>query len=720
MIQVFTNILGTPGSFVLDYVANPVNGGSWLQTSQEARVTCPWAVAGVFRNLRIKLSANATDTQTFTLKKNGSATALTLSITSGNSLGTVTGVDVSVAPGDTFSLLVVGAGTAQEVRSILEFEPTAARASGYATSVSDQLTHATATRYNGAIRGDAQWASSSSLNSANVCGVAGVFDGLYLRLDAAPGAGTSYAFTIYKNDVAQDGAGGTPNTVVTVANAATTGNASFSLTVAVGDLLELRCVPTGTPATVRAQYALAFTSTSAGYSHFCGRSSSLPSNSATTYNNPSFRGGTRAWDATETDDENLVGVTAFALRGLTVAMAGAPGGSASYTFSGRVNAASPAGAPSIAIVGAATAGTDTSGAMSLASGDTFSIQSVPASTPSSNAASWAFGMFISPPQLRGSFVAGETTTVTASRAAAFGLDGGTNVHDEEGKFKIFGDLEATGVATLPGLIIPAHATSHESGGADPIQLDDLAAPSDNTDLNASTSLHGLLRKLSGVSTEYLGGDGAWSTPAGSGDIQTLLDGISTTQGVVLYYNGTNWVALGTGTSGQFLQTQGAAANPQWATAASGSGVVVQVKNTQTGAVATGTTVIPVDDTIPQNTEGDEYMTLAITPTSATNTLKIEVRLFASSANATNWMTGALFQDSTADAIAVGAAFNTTATSFNPVIITHYMVAGTTSATTFKVRAGANGAGTTTFNGQSTARRFGGRLASSITISEIVP
>src|SRR5262249_44274716 len=37
-----------------------------------------------------------------------------------------------------------------------------------------------------------------------------------------------------------------------------------------------------------------------------------------------------------------------------------------------------------------------------------------------------------------------------------------------------------------------------------------------------------------------------------------------TQGDVLYNNGTNWVCLATGTSGQFLKTLGAAANPAWA------------------------------------------------------------------------------------------------------------------------------------------------------------
>ena len=54
--------------------------------------------------------------------------------------------------------------------------------------------------------------------------------------------------------------------------------------------------------------------------------------------------------------------------------------------------------------------------------------------------------------------------------------------------------------------------------------------------------------------------------------------------------------------------------------------VVQVVNVQSGASATGTTVIPDDDTIPQNDEGDEYLTLAITPKSASNILVIEITL----------------------------------------------------------------------------------------------
>lgn len=57
--------------------------------------------------------------------------------------------------------------------------------------------------------------------------------------------------------------------------------------------------------------------------------------------------------------------------------------------------------------------------------------------------------------------------------------------------------------------LKGHKTSHQSGGADAIKLDDLAAPDDNTDLNASVSKHGLLPKLSGSSGDALRGDGTW-------------------------------------------------------------------------------------------------------------------------------------------------------------------------------------------------------------------
>lgn len=61
-----------------------------------------------------------------------------------------------------------------------------------------------------------------------------------------------------------------------------------------------------------------------------------------------------------------------------------------------------------------------------------------------------------------------------------------------------------------------HAPSHKSGGTDPIKLDELAAPTDITTLNVSTTAHGLTPKLPNDATKYLDGTGAYTVPPGGG------------------------------------------------------------------------------------------------------------------------------------------------------------------------------------------------------------
>jgi len=74
------------------------------------------------------------------------------------------------------------------------------------------------------------------------------------------------------------------------------------------------------------------------------------------------------------------------------------------------------------------------------------------------------------------------------------------------------DGVATGADVTGSNAPQAHASSHASGGSDAVKLDDLASPDDNTDLNATTSAHGLLPKLGGGSTNFLRADGTWNAP----------------------------------------------------------------------------------------------------------------------------------------------------------------------------------------------------------------
>jgi len=147
-----------------------------------------------------------------------------------------------------------------------------------------------------------------------------------------------------------------------------------------------------------------------------------------------------------------------------------------------------------------------------------------------------------------------------------------------------------------------------------------------------------------------------------------------------------------------------------------SGSTVQVQSTQSGAVATTTTIMPFDDTVCQITEGSEFLTRAITPTNAANKLRIEV-VFNASMSGVSYATVALFQDAAANALACGSKYGLNG-SYEQVCFSHTMTAGTTSPITFRVRAGMHMAGTLTMNGDGGARRLGGILFSSITVTEI--
>lgn len=148
-----------------------------------------------------------------------------------------------------------------------------------------------------------------------------------------------------------------------------------------------------------------------------------------------------------------------------------------------------------------------------------------------------------------------------------------------------------------------------------------------------------------------------------------------------------------------------------------TGLIVQDVLTLSSAAATGTTTIPLDDTIPQITEGTEFLTATITPTNVANRLIIEAVLHISSDTGSRHLIGALFQGAGANALAVSSAFMATAAAFTVLVIRHEMAAGTTSATTFRIRAGTDAAATVTLNGLSSVRKFGGATLSAFRVTE---
>lgn len=193
----------------------------------------------------------------------------------------------------------------------------------------------------------------------------------------------------------------------------------------------------------------------------------------------------------------------------------------------------------------------------------------------------------------------------------------------------------------------------------------------------------------------------------------------------VYYTGTAVTSKAMKVLGYVESTQATAGT--WATSPSKvqlysagvplHGAEIQVISTDTGAVATGTTTIPFDDTIPQITEGTEFMTATITPTSATSIIVIEVKAFMAASAAVRILS-AIFQDATANALGAAATLSSATNCSSNHSYSIKLQAGTTSATTFRFRAGPESAATVTFNGSAGGRIFGGVMASSLRIYEV--
>ena len=146
--------------------------------------------------------------------------------------------------------------------------------------------------------------------------------------------------------------------------------------------------------------------------------------------------------------------------------------------------------------------------------------------------------------------------------------------------------------------------------------------------------------------------------------------------------------------------------------------LVQVVNATYNTYDTTTTTCGLDNTIPQISELEEFMTASITPTNTNNTLIVQFQAPVGMNSSSGPFIVAMFQDSTSNAIAVSA---TAENSGNYSQTNHMTFIKTgsigTSSTTFKMRYGSDG-GTTAINGTSSAQLFNGCPTATLTIWEI--
>lgn len=244
----------------------------------------------------------------------------------------------------------------------------------------------------------------------------------------------------------------------------------------------------------------------------------------------------------------------------------------------------------------------------------------------------------------------------------------------------------------------------------------------------------LCKDVSGVTELYWMDSAGTITQLTSGG-KILISSIviaSEARGDIITRGASAWGRTAIGTSGKFLRSDGT--DPGWNTIQDGdilatilpAGVVVQTQKTVSAAYASlgSTQGAAYDDTLPQNTEGNALTALntAITPKVTTNLLVIIAKVHLSTAGNGQPMNLHLHQDATANAIAAEIGYSAIAASYaHAMTLVHVMAAGTTSETTFKLRAGdVSGANAMHLNGTSDAggRKLGGALVSSLTIFEV--
>lgn len=173
------------------------------------------------------------------------------------------------------------------------------------------------------------------------------------------------------------------------------------------------------------------------------------------------------------------------------------------------------------------------------------------------------------------------------------------------------------------------------------------------------------------------------------------------------------------------------ANAAIDTIQAGAPAVGQIVYADTTAVilGAGAGTIPFDNTIPQQSEGSEFLTVTITPASASSFLLVEaVAWLSESANHSNQVIGAIFRDADADAIVAGwASIGFQNVSYGgannysngPLVLRVRVPSGSTSPTTFKLRGGCD-SGPAVLDGLGNVAMLGGSVRTTITVTELAP
>jgi len=352
---------------------NATYPSSWTTASENVRQT---PVGGSFTlsdfHMELISAPGAGTSYTFTVIKNGSATALAVTISDASTVGNDNTNTVSVVAGDTLSIQATFSGVPASVASqswnfkVTTTDLTAPILSSYSAASTS------ATNYGSLTGGQAGWTAAEA-DSQIIVPTSGTISRFYAKLASTPGTSKSYQFTVMLN-------GSASALDMTITGAVSTGNdVTHSISVSAGDTLTIRSLPTGTPTSQSSiAFGLVFTPTTPGESFFGYGSGAVPANNANNFDQV-LAGGNSTWGGSGAESSRILVPGPVTLKKVYVKIGTAPGVGTSRTITVRKTSASTALA--VTMADASTSG-NTAADVTYVQGDTIaylsSVSGVPA------------------------------------------------------------------------------------------------------------------------------------------------------------------------------------------------------------------------------------------------------------------------------------------------------------------------------------------------------
>lgn len=396
-----------PGTGTVYCSINNSDNAAWDATETNVHQMFPFAATLTGLSVKLETAPGGVASRTYTVMKNGVATALTVTITGASTTASDTTTQVFFSAGDFISLQASSSGS-----------PTAANRTSWYSLITGAgqplmlLVNATSSTN--------QQPLSGAMNVGNTIGVrwptSGSISNAMLSVAAAPGVGKTFGYTLWKNGVAT-------NLSIILSGSQTSGtDSTHTIPVSAGDLLYWKQSASNSPASTRANISCVHVPGVNGQSviQSCFISSRTPSVSATNYNGVNAGG---VWTTVEAQRASYW--PACILSRFYVNYSADPAGTAQWVNTLRKNASNTS--ITVTVASGSTTGQDTSNSVTLVNNDSVTISSVPTNTPASAYVEFTLVAFIDPGTTSFRFISGHkggrTTANNTENLAYYGVIG---------------------------------------------------------------------------------------------------------------------------------------------------------------------------------------------------------------------------------------------------------------------------------------------------------